>query len=159
MTFNQIIDALEYCLNQKVIPFLAEVAKAVVTLICLTIKAVAAIFKYINKITGGEEVAAIKQLARNIKSINELNNTKNKNLVDDLPPILIPANIDAALGLNISKYNPAHKFARDDLRSILLENLLDLASYKAPRNKRCRKGFVSLGNRCVLQEIISVIKP
>lgn len=151
MTFNENIDALEYGLNQKLIPFVAEVAKAIVTLLCLTIKVIAALIGYIDKLTGGEEVAAVKELAKNIKESELSNSTKRKDLVVN-PPILIPASIDAALGLKISDCHSVYKFVRNNLRPILIENLLDATSYKAPRNKRCRQGFVSLSARCVRVE-------
>jgi hypothetical protein len=79
------------------------------------------------------------------------NSIKSKDLVVK-PPILIPASIDAALGLNISGCNSVNKFVRNNLRPILIENLLDATSYKAPRNKRCRQGFVSISDRCVRVE-------
>jgi hypothetical protein len=146
MTFNENIDALEYRLNQKLIPFVAEVAKAIVTLLCLTIKVIAALIGYIDKLTGGEEVAAAKQWVEKIKESELSNTTKSKDLVVK-PPLLIPASIDAALGLNISDCNSVNKFVRNNLRPILAKNLLDATSYKAPRNKRCRQGFVPMDNR------------
>ncbi len=65
--FKRNIDALEYIINEKVIPLIANILKAIVTLICLSIKAIALTLNYIYKITGGESVDAAKEFTKNIK--------------------------------------------------------------------------------------------
>ena len=62
--FKRNVDALEYIINQKVIPLIANVLKAIVTLICLSIKGIALILNYLYEITGGESVDAAKKFAK-----------------------------------------------------------------------------------------------
>ena len=146
--FNNIIDTIEYMINEKVIPFMANVLKAIVTLICLSIKAIALILNYIHKITGSESVNAAKKFAKNIR--------ENPALKED-DETIIPANINEAMGFEFSNHYSINKYIQAKLKPELTTNLINMSSYNAPKNRRCKKHHICMGNRCVPREIAALI--
>ncbi|WP_448999628.1 hypothetical protein [Myxosarcina sp. GI1(2024)] len=69
--FNRYVDVLEYIVNEKIILLMANVLKAVVTLICLSIKGIVLSLNFAYKITGGDRVDAAKEFAKNVKENSE----------------------------------------------------------------------------------------
>lgn len=147
--FNHIIDTIEYMINEKVIPFMANVLKAIVTLICLSIKAIALILNYIHKITGGESVNAAKKFAKNIRE----NPPSQINIEDGTKVLMIPANIYDAMGFKFSNHHSLNNYIQAKLKPELTTNLIYMSSYNAPKNRRCKKHHICIGNRCVPTEI------
>ncbi|MEM7590469.1 MAG: hypothetical protein AAF383_02915 [Cyanobacteria bacterium P01_A01_bin.83] len=146
--FNTHIDTIEYIINEKLISLIANVLKAIVTLICLAIKATAFVLNYIYKITGGEAVDAAKEFAKNIR--------ENSVLKED-DGTIIPASINDAMGLKSSFHHSLNNYIRDKLKPELTTNLINMNSYKAPKNRRCKKHYVCINNHCVPTEIAALI--
>ena len=148
--FKRNIDAIEYIINEKVIPFLAKVLKAIITLICLSIKGIALILNYLYKITGGESVDAAKEFAKNIR--------ENPALKED-DGTIIPATLNEAMGFKFSNRYCVNKYIRAKLKPELTTNLINMSSYPAPKNRRCKKHHICINNRCVPTEIAALTAP
>jgi|GEM_PF-3977464 len=149
--FNNIIDAIEYIINEKVIPFIANVLKAIVTIICLAIKSTALVLSYIHKITGGESVDAAKKFAKNIRENPILQ------CDDGTKSLMIPTSINEAMGLKLSNHHSLNNYIRVKLKPELTTNLIYMSSYNAPKNRRCKKHHVCINNRCVPIEIAALV--
>lgn len=153
--FNTHIDAIEYVINAKVIPLIANVLKAIVTLICLAIKATVLVLNYIYKITGSEAVDAAKKFAKSIENNNTLQKNKFDGTQTLMIPATVPATIDDAMGL--SNHHSLNNYIRAKLKPELTTNLINISSYKAPKNRRCKKHHVCINNRCVPTEIAALV--
>ncbi len=153
--FNRYVDVFEYIVNEKIIPLIANVLKAIVTLICLSIKGIAIILHYIYKITGGDRVDAAKEFAKNVKE-NPKSRSQNNVRATGIPPLIIPATINEAMGLGISSYNSLEQYIQVKLKSELATNLIYTSSYPAPKNRRCKKRYICLGDHCVPRDIAAL---
>lgn len=157
--FKRNIDAIELIAHNYIIPFIADVLKAIVTLICLGIKGIALILNYIYKITGGEAVDAAKEFAKNIRDNSRLQDGIKPvgiHIDDGTKPLMIPANINDALGFKLSNHYSVNKYIQAKLKPELTTNLFYMSSYNAPKNRRCKKHHVCIGNRCVPTEIAAL---
>ena len=153
LEFQRNVDAIESIAHNYIIPFIANILKAIVTLICLGIKATALVLNYIYKITGGEAVDAAKEFAKNIQK----NNTSQININGDgTKALMIPATIDEAMGFKFSNHHSLNNYIRAKLKPELTTNLIYMSSYLAPKNRRCKKHHVCIGNRCVPKEIAAL---
>ena len=150
--FNTHIDAIESIANNHLIPLIAHVLKAIVTLICLSIKGIARICDYIYKITGGESVNAVKEFASNVRDVQiaYAHGETHKE-------VIIPATIHDAMGFKFSTHHPLNNYIWTQLKPELTTNLIYTSSYKAPRNHRCKKNYICINNRCVPKEIAALI--
>ncbi|MEM8676271.1 MAG: hypothetical protein AAGF83_20760 [Cyanobacteria bacterium P01_G01_bin.67] len=149
--FNTHIDAIESIINEKLIPLIANVFKAIVTLICLAIKAATFVLNYIYKITGGESADAAKEFAKNIRENNTLQ------CDDGTKSLMIPASINEAMGFKFSNHHSLNNYIREKLKPELTTNLINMSSYKAPKNRRCKKHHICINNRCVPTEIAALV--
>ena len=156
--FNQCVDTLEYIINEKIIPLMANVLKAIVTLICLSIKGIALTLNYIYKITGGDKVDAAREFAKNVKKNTESRSPDDVRSVRaiGISPLLIPTTIKEAMGDKRSSYNSLERYIQAKLKPELATNLIDLSSYPTPKNRRCKKHYICLGDRCVPREIATL---
>ncbi|MEM8828957.1 MAG: hypothetical protein AAGE96_06315 [Cyanobacteria bacterium P01_G01_bin.19] len=150
--FNTHIDTIEYIINEKLISLIANVLKAIITLICLTIKATIFVLNYIHKITGGESVDAAKKFAKSIENNNTLQ------CDDGIKSLMIPASINDAMGLKSSFHHSLNNYVRAKLEPELTTNLINMCSYNAPKNRRCKKHYVCINNRCVPTEIAALME-
>ena len=153
LEFQRNVDAIESIAHNYIIPFIANILKAIVTLICLGIKATALVLNYIYKITGGEAVDAAKEFAKNIQE----NPPSQINIEDGTKALMIPATIDEAMGFNFSNHYSVNKYIQAKLKPELTTNLIYMSSYNAPRNRRCKKHHICINNRCVPTEIAALI--
>lgn len=153
--FNRYVDVLEYMVNEKIIPLMANVLKAIVTLICLAIKGIALILHYIYKITGGDRVDAAREFAKNVRGNPESRSQNNVRAIG-IAPLIIPATINEAMGLGILSYSSVERYIQVKLKPELATNLIDLSSYPAPKNRRCKKHYICFGGRCVPRDIAAL---
>lgn len=153
--FNTHIDAIESIINEKIIPLIANILKATVTLICLAIKATVLVLNYIYKFTGGEAVGAAKKFAKSIENNNTLQRNKSDRTQTLMIPATVPATIDDAMGL--SNHHSLKNYIRAKLKTELTTNLINMSSYKAPKNRKCKKHYVCINNCCVPTEIAALV--
>lgn len=154
------LDALETIANNHIIPFLADVAKALVTLAVLAAKGLIKL-SYLAAIFATNRIVANKQST-------EVTDTNQETDA----PISIPISKDSDSTIDseveepeqqpsertaISIYNPRANCLEDfiaaGLRDSLAKNFLDSVSYKLPRNKKVKsKTHIRHGNIGILKE-------
>lgn len=163
------LDALETIANNHIIPFLADVAKALVTLAVLATKGLIklsylAVIFATNRVVANNREQDIKGETANpdetleSKAINypvsipmseDSGNTIDSDVEEAEPQ---PSELTA-----VSIYNPLANCLEDfiaaGLRDSLAKNFLDSVSYKLPRNKKVKsKTHIRHGNIGILKE-------
>lgn len=159
------LDALETIANDHIIPFLADVAKALVTLAILGTKGLVKV-SYLAAIFATSRVVANKQSTDTTDTDRETDapvsipiSEDSDNTVDseaeeaEQPP-------SKATAINI--YNPRADYLEDfiaaGLKDTLANNFLNTVSYKLPRNKKVKsKTHIRHGNIGILKEHYSLI--
>ncbi len=71
--------------------------------------------------------------------------------------MVVPANINDAMGFKFSNHYSVNKYIQAKLKPELTTNLIYMSSYNAPKNRRCKKHHICIGNRCVPREIAVLI--
>ena len=154
------LDALETIANNHIIPFLADVAKALVTLAILGTKGLIKL-SYLAAIFATNRVVANKQSTDTTDTDREIDipvdisiSEDSDNTVDseveeaEQPPSELTA---------INIYNPRANYLKDfiaaGLRDTLANNFLDSVSYKLPRNKKVKsKTHIRHGDIGILKQ-------
>ena len=154
------LDALETIANDHIIPFLANVAKALVTLVILATKGLIKL-SYLAAIFATNRVVANKQSTDTTDTDREIDVPVNIPISEDSNDTVIseveeaeqlPSRVTA-----INIYNPRANYLEDfiaaGLRDSLAKNFLDSVSYKLPRNKKVKsKTHIRHGNIGILKE-------
>ena len=159
------LDALETIANNHIIPFLADVAKALVTLAVLATKG-------LIKLSYFAVIFATNRVVTN-KQSTETTNTDRETEV----PVSIPISEDSDSTIDseveepeqqpsertaISIYNPRANCLEDfiaaGLKDTLAKNYLNLVSYKLPKNNRVKtKTHIRYKDIGILKEHYSLI--
>lgn len=154
------LDALETIANNHIIPFLADVAKALVTLVILGTKGLIKL-SYLAAIFATNRVVANKQSTDTTDTDREIDVPVNIPISGDSNDTVIseveeaeqpPSKVTA-----INIYNPRADYLEDfiaaGLRDTLAKNFLNSVSYKLPRNKKVKsKTHIRHGNIGILKE-------
>ena len=154
------LDALETIANNHIIPFLADVAKALVTLAVLTTKGLIKL-SYLAAIFATNRVIANKQSTDTTDTDRETDAPVSISISEDSGNT-VDAEVEEAepqqselTAINI--YNPRANYLDDfiaaGLKDTLANNFLDTVSYKLPRNKKVKsKTHIRHGNIGILKE-------
>ena len=136
------LDALETIANNHIIPFFANVAKALVTLAVLATKGLIKL-SYLAAIFATNRVVANKQSTDTTDTDREIDVPVNISISEDSNDTVIseaeqlPSRVTA-----INIYNPRanylENFIAAGLRDTLAENYLNSVSYKLPKNNRVK---------------------
>ena len=154
------LDALETIANNHIIPFLANVAKALVTIVILGTKGLIKL-SYLTAIFATNRVVANKQSTETTDTNQETEvsvsipiSENSDNTVDSKAeePEQQTSELTA-----ISILKPREDYLEDfiaaGLGDILANNFLDSVSYKLPRNKKVKsKTHIRHGNIGILKE-------
>ncbi len=154
------LDALETIANQHLIPFLANVAKALVTLAILATKGLIKL-SYLAAIFATNRVVANKQSTDTTDTDREIDVPVNISISEDSDDTVISeveeAEQPSSKVTAINIYNPRADYLEDfiaaGLRDTLAKNFLNSVSYKLPRNKKVKsKTHIRHGNIGILKE-------
>ena len=159
------LDALETIANNHIIPFLADVAKALVTLVILGTKGLIKL-SYLAAIFATNRVVANKQSTDTTNTDREIDAPVNIPISEDSgntidteveeaeqPPSKVTA---------INIYNPRADYLEDfiaaGLKDTLAKNFLNTVSYKLPRNRKVKsKTHIRHGNIGILKQHYPIV--
>ena len=158
------LDALETIANQHLIPFLANVAKALVTLAILGTKGLIKL-SYLASIFAANRVVANKQNTDTTDTdreidvpvdipISEDSDSDNDSTIDsEVEERLQQPSGLTAINVLEPRANYFEDFIAAGLRDTLANNFLNTVSYKLPRNKKVKsKTHIRHGNIGILKE-------
>ena len=168
------LDAIEIIANQHLIPFFANVAKALVTLVILATKGLIklsylAVIFATNRVATNNREQDIDRETTNLNktvSCKATNNSVNIPISHDSDDTIVSEveeseqQLSKVTATNI--YNPCANYLEDfiaaGLKDTLANNFLDSVSYKLPRNKKVKsKTHIRHGNIGILKEHYPIV--
>ena len=168
------LDALETIANQYLIPFIANVAKALITLVILATKGLiklsylAAIFATNRVVTKNpeqdinHETTNLDQTISSEATNNSVSIPISKDSDDTIVSEIREQEQQPSKVTAINLYNPRANYLEDfiaaGLRDTLANNFLDSVSYKLPRNKKVKsRTHISHGDIGILKEYYPIV--
>ena len=139
------LDAIETIANNHIIPFLADVAKALVTLVILATKGLIKL-SYLAAIFATNRVVANKQSTETTDTNRETDVTVIVPISEDLNNTVYSKADEAeqkpseliAVSIHNPRANYLENFIAAGLKDTLTKNYLNLVSYKLPKNNRVK---------------------
>ena len=168
------LDVIEIIANQHLIPFIANVAKALVTLVILATKGLVKL-SYLAAIFATNRVATNNREQDIDRETTNLDQTVESEATNNSVSIPISQDSDDAIDSEVKQqqeqlskvtainiYNPRANYLEDfiaaGLRDTLANNFLDSVSYKLPRNKKVKsKTHIRHGNIGIRKEHYPIV--